>query len=394
MIIKKYEGNTKEEALLKAQEELGKDAVVMNVKTLKRKGIFGFLKKSTVEITVALDEKNEIVKEETKKTKVVVPNPNILPEEESKDTESSNAIEEKLNNLAEILEKKIVKAEDKEEKKVEYNPVSDVNEEETKSRKFISLIKNQLSDNEVDSQYIDNILDEINFDGSKEFNLDNLLAKVYQKLVLKLGVVETIKLSESKPKVVFFVGPTGVGKTTTIAKVASKFKLEQNAKIAFITADTYRIAAVDQLKTYANILSIPIEIVYNTNEINKAVDKFKGYDLVFVDTAGRSHKNKEQCEEISELINNVESCEKEVYLVLSATTKYKDLIKIADKYKEFTDYRLIFTKLDETAGVGNILNIKLLTQFPLSYSTWGQDVPDDLGVINPQVIAKQLLGGN
>ena len=126
----------------------------------------------------------------------------------------------------------------------------------------------------------------------------------------------------------------------------------------------------------------------------QATEELRDYDLVFVDTAGRSHNNDEQREDIQKLFDSVKEEQREVYLVLSATTKYKDLVKIATTYAEMTKYNLIFTKLDETDTIGNIFNIRMLTGAPLSYSTYGQNVPDDIGKTNAQNIAKQLLGGN
>ena len=164
--------------------------------------------------------------------------------------------------------------------------------------------------------------------------------------------------------------------------------------LLLITADTYRIAAVEQLKTYANILGIPLEVVYSADEMDKTIDELKEFDLVFVDTAGRSHQNAEQVQDIKKILDKVPEEDKEVYLVLSATTKYKDLKKISEVYRKITEYYLIFTKLDETDTVGNIFNIHMLTGAQLSYATWGQNVPDDIGKMDAQKITKQLLGGN
>lgn len=203
-----------------------------------------------------------------------------------------------------------------------------------------------------------------------------------------------IDIRTRKTKYIFFIGPTGVGKTTTIAKIASTLRLTKQTKVALITSDTYRIAAVDQLKTYANILGIPLQVVYSPQDMKPAMEELSEYDLVFVDTAGRSHNNKEQKEDIQNLLDTVEDANKEVFLVLSATTKYKDLVKIAQTYSEITKYNLIFTKLDETETVGSLYNIHMLTGAPLSYATWGQNVPDDIGKIDAQSMAKKLLGGN
>ncbi|MDE6697861.1 MAG: flagellar biosynthesis protein FlhF, partial [Lachnospiraceae bacterium] len=255
----------------------------------------------------------------------------------------------------------------------------------------------QLIENEVDEKYANQIIGEIENSLKKESTVDSILAGIYQKIILKLGQPKPIEANEKHRKIVFFVGPTGVGKTTTIAKLASYFKLEKKIKLALITSDTYRIAAVEQLRTYANILDLPLSVVYTLEEFNMAVKMFDSYDLILVDTAGRSHKNNEQCNEMFHLIEDCsigENLKKEIYLVLSAATKYKDLIMINDVYKHLKKYNIIFTKLDETTCLGNILNMKLATNVPLSYVTSGQAVPDDIAIIDAQKIARNLLGGN
>ena len=206
------------------------------------------------------------------------------------------------------------------------------------------------------------------------------------------GVYHTI----STERQIFVQAPTGVGKTTTIAKIASSFKLEHEAKVAFITADTYRIAAVEQLNTYASIIDCPVSVVYSVEDMDKSLTDYKDYDLILIDTAGRSHKADDQMDELKSFIEQVvqrkDEFDFESYLTLSVTTKYKDLKSIADKYDD-VDWSIIFTKLDETCSLGNILNLRMLTDRPLAYTTSGQNVPNDIEVINEQWIAKQLLGG-
>ena len=231
----------------------------------------------------------------------------------------------------------------------------------------------------------------------KESNIDSILAAVYQKVILKLGEPHIITLQEDKPKVAFFIGPTGVGKTTTIAKIASKFKLEEHARVAFITSDTYRIAAVEQLNTYASIISCPVSVVYSADELEHCLEEYKDYDLILVDTAGRSHKAEGQMDELMELIERTrqksDEFDVDIYLTLSVTTKSKDLVSIVERYQDIKDWSVIFTKLDETCSLGNILNIRMITDAPLSYTTLGQNVPNDIEVIDKQALAKQLLGG-
>ncbi len=249
--------------------------------------------------------------------------------------------------------------------------------------------------NEVDKEIADSIMEEVNRSLPEDALLDQILANIYQKIILMIGQPYLI---DAKPKdktiFIFFLGSTGVGKTTTIAKIASKLKLEEKANIVLVTADTYRIAAVEQLKTYANILSVPLKVIYSPKELEESMEELSQYDICLVDTAGRSHKDKEQMNDIRELMEQIPIAERQIYLVLNAGTKYNDLQEIASTYSSFTDYSIIFTKLDETSSAGAMLNIKMKTKCPLSYVTWGQNVPDDIGEIDPQKVAKQLLGGN
>lgn len=391
MIIKKYQAATESEAAAKAKEDLGADAVIMNVKQVKHKGIQRLFKKDYVEVTAAVDEAETREARKSKKETGKYPESREKQEEvkaeismekapEEKETPVTAAIEERLENLAQMLERQMQEAPAEEKETQEQNS------------KLVKLIFEQLINNEVTEENAREIMREI--DAKDKLQLDDLLSSIYQKIVLKLGQMKTVELSAKKPKVVFFIGPTGVGKTTTIAKLASKFKIEKKAKIAIITADTYRVAAVEQIRTYANILSVPIEVVYHAKELKPLYDKYQEYDLILVDTAGRSHKNEEQREDIQKLLATAEDYPHEIYLVVSATTKYKDLTRITQTYSDISDYRLLFTKIDETDALGNILNIRMLTQKPLSYTTFGQNVPEDISVTDAQGIAKQLLGGN
>lgn len=150
---------------------------------------------------------------------------------------------------------------------------------------------------------------------------------------------------------------------------------------------------MEQLKTYANILSVPLSVVYRPEELGEMLDELDQYDMCLIDTAGCSHNNKEQLDELSRLLDQVPISKREVYLVLNAATKYNDLKQISDIYSQITDYSMIFTKLDETSSAGIMLNMRMHTNRPLSYVTWGQNVPDDIGMVDNQKIAKKLLGG-
>ena len=401
MIIKKFQGKTEDEAVEAAKRELGSNVVILNVKSVKKKGIFSFLKPQMVEITVAKEEENErkvpnesapdvrsITEALGKIAPIVERSENEKNAEQvvSKGETKEKAIEEKLDNLQNLIEEKLQKSEEK--------SLTEEKEEDKELKKFFDILLKTMTDNEVEEKYAVSIIEETSKTTKPGTPFDVALAGIYQKMVLKFGKASTISAAEKGPMVIFFVGPTGVGKTTTIAKIASKFSVERKKKVALLTADTYRIAAAEQLRTYANILEVPFRIIYTIEEMESALNDLQGFDYVFVDTAGHSHQNTEQKNVMGSFIHSVDGkYEKEVYLVVSATTKYRDLKSIADAYSEIADYKLIFTKIDETTALGNLLNLKLYTKADLSYITCGQNVPDDIEDFNAQRTVKNLLGG-
>ena len=335
---------------------------------------------------------------------------NLLADEKISVSSESAVIEQKLDSLHSLLQSQInAGASRKNSMQVDDEKERDdiaaariagkkaVEERENANMKFIRLIYKKLVDNEVNEKFADAIMADIENSLKRESNIESILSAVYQKIILKLGEPKPIELGD-KPKVVFFIGPTGVGKTTTIAKIASRFKLEEYARVAFVTADTYRIAAVEQLNTYASIIDSPVDVIYSADELEESLDKYKNYDLILVDTAGRSHKCEEQIDELRDMLNTAEKLKDnfdvEIYLVLSITTKYKDLVNIAQRYEDINNWSIIFTKLDETCSLGNILNVRLLTGAQLSYTTYGQNVPNDIELIDEQALARKLLGGS
>ena len=214
----------------------------------------------------------------------------------------------------------------------------------------------------------------------------NALEKYIRKAI---RIANGITLYSSKPKVVALIGPTGVGKTTTLAKIAAKFVLEQGARVALITADTYRISAVEQLKTYSDILGLPLEIVYNPEALRNAIEKHKDKQLILIDTAGRSQYNEYQMKELSGLLSIDADIEK--HLVMSATTKTSDGVELLENFSICQPDRVIFTKVDETGTHGIILNILHRRKVALSYITNGQSVPDDIEPASVERLAELLL---
>jgi flagellar biosynthesis protein FlhF len=415
MIIKKYVGKTESEATEEARKELGQNIVVMNVRPLKKNGFFSIFQSQKIEVTVALEEETE------KAPRTYTPDKNVkvtprtpLVEGSQYDTvkpvikvnkspdiiDDSSAIEEKLDNLSTLLEKNIKFKEkedikpsnlDKKEHSDFVSTRSDISEE---TMSFIKLLYNTLIENEVDEIYVNQLTDEVEKISKPGMPFDFALANVYQKMVLKFGKSEPIDFECAGPRAEIFIGPTGVGKTTTIAKLATELVVNQKKKIALLTVDTYRIAAAEQLRTYASIIGIPFRVIYSVEEMKQAAEDFKDYDYIMVDTAGHSQHNEELKQDIENYIRTLEDCmDCENFLVLSATTKYRDLIEIADSYSEIVAYKLIFTKMDETGAKGNLYNVKMHTGAPIAYITNGQNVPDDIAVFDAQRIVKNLLGG-
>lgn len=412
MILKEFRAKTESDAIEAAKKALGDNIVIMHTRSVKRKGISSWFFPPMIEITVGREEENDkqtvakAVSKETERniTEALGKIGPIVAKAESEgklDTRlpRKDSVEEKLDNIQNLIEGKLNTAEEKKETKVKEEPVAAVAPSVSEDKKteldvFFELLKSTMLENEIDEEYAGQIVDETAKTTKDGTPIDAVLANVYQKMILKFGKSSTITPADKGPKTVFFIGPTGVGKTTTIAKIASMFSVVNKKKVALLTADTYRIAAAEQLRTYASILDVPFRIIYTKEEMENALSDYKDFDYIFVDTAGHSHQNNEQKDIMAEFIHCVDGLtEKEIYLVLSATTKYRDLKSIADVYSKITDYKLIFTKLDETTALGNLLNLKLHTGASLSYITCGQNVPDDIEDFNAQSTVKYLLGG-
>ena len=435
MIIKKFLGKTEEEATEAARRELGPNIVIMNVRPVKRTGFLSFMKPQKTEVTVALEDEREETPVQTQSQSRAVITPAAVPVQEKKtlpageqlakataegmipplkvgpDPEvrtaakqnENSVIEEKLDNLHSLLEQNMIRPEQTKTPEGNAPAKSALEKLSAKSEKekvsdeilsFIKLLYNTLLENEVDEIYANELTDEIEKISKPNMPFEYALSNVYQKMVLKFGKSETIQPAADGPKAEIFIGPTGVGKTTTIAKLASMLHIMNKKKVALLTMDTYRIAAAEQLRTYASILEIPFRVIYSVEEMKQAAEDFKDYDYLMVDTAGHSLHNEEQKKNINEFIHVLsDSMESDVFLVLSATTKYRDLLEIADSYSEIVKYRLIFTKMDETGAAGNLYNIRMHTGAPMSYITDGQNVPDDIAVFDAQRIVKGLLGG-
>jgi flagellar biosynthesis protein FlhF len=221
---------------------------------------------------------------------------------------------------------------------------------------------------------------------------DTLLVKsrVAQLLEDEIKVSGPITIDADRSRVVALVGPTGVGKTTTIAKLAANYRLREKRRVGLITVDTYRVAAVEQLRTYADIIDLPMEVVATPREMREAVARMSHLDLVLMDTAGRSPRDEVKIQELKSMLGEAEP--DEVHLVLSTTAGAKSLLATAERFVEVGTTALVLTKLDEASSLGHLVSLVRECRLPVSYLTDGQNVPDDIEVAERRRLAYMLLG--
>lgn len=383
MKVKKFNGADNHEAMMKVRQELGPDAVILHQRKIKAKGLFSYFKKPIIEIVAAVEE-----------PAVVIPQPKATPKNEMLPPEAGlRALAEKKTRVKPDgeLSKEIFEI-----KHMLSSVVTKVNRENLAEsikglgnpdlENIFFLLKEQ----ELEAEIIEEIMKELAafVEGAEDRRNINKEA-LHGRMMKLIDQYFIERPSAVNSKVIFFVGPTGVGKTTTIAKLAAQFSINEGKQVGFISADTYRIAAVEQLKIYSEILDIPVEVIYEPGEIHSALERLQHKDIIMVDTAGRSSRNQGQMEELQLLLNQIE--EKEIYLVISCTSKNKDIKEIIDAYQFLDDYKFIFTKLDEATTYGSILNTTMQTHRPVSFITTGQSVPDDIEVTDIEKVIGLLM---
>jgi flagellar biosynthesis protein FlhF len=257
---------------------------------------------------------------------------------------------------------------------------------ETMFRVFTDMIEA-----EVDEAIARDLVDRIRNDGGMHA-ADAVLvkARIAQMLEDEIAVTGPIHTANDKCRLVALVGPTGVGKTTTIAKLAANFRLREKKRVGLITVDTYRVAAVEQLRTYADIIDLPMEVVSTPREMREAVARMRNLDLVLMDTAGRSPRDEIKIQELRSLLSEAEA--DDVLLVLSATAGTRSLVGTAEKFAEVGTTGLLLTKLDEATSLGHLVALTQQCRLPISYLTDGQNVPDDIQVADRRQLAYLMLG--
>lgn len=378
MKIMRYIGASIEEAESKAKEALGSEVVILNTRKKRRDGFWGRFRRSIYETIAAVEEEKPAPHSEPKYPQAPT---------QSRPKESMPKVDIK-GHLKEMQYRAYQKREDGllSEEHATTKAMPDVGYGSITEYYYENLLNNGV-EIKIAKQLIHMAKDKI--EGEYGGNYKMFPQQLRRSIESYLGKIEPIKITKSQ-NIIFFIGPTGVGKTTTLAKIAAQYAMANKEKVAVITADTYRIAAVEQLRVYSEILDIPLQTIYDAREIVNVLESYGDKELILVDTAGRSHNNQSKIDELSDMIQSLQH--KEVYLVLSATTDFGVLKNIIKKYNFIEDYKIIFTKMDEVEKYGIILNTRFFTNKALSYLTTGQSVPEDIQVINVSEISKQLIG--
>ncbi|WP_018132543.1 flagellar biosynthesis protein FlhF [Effusibacillus pohliae] len=406
MIVKRYVVKDMPEALAKIRQDLGHDAVILSSKKIRQRGWLGLFFTTQLEVVAAVNDAPPVAPQKRKAAEANGQSPQVdkkhvvgghmpvqhpiaghtvaganppHPAAPSLLLNGRQAAGGESEILQEVQELRMILG-----KFLQQNsgllPAP------------LEKIRSELLANDVSSEFAERLI----FNLLKENDpVDRLPEQEFRRHLTKLISKEfndgllPAPLSPAS-RVVAFVGPTGVGKTTTIAKIAAEELLKNKRKVGFITTDTFRIAAVDQLKTYANILQIPVEVVFSAGEIGQAIGRLQDRDLILIDTAGRNYGDPAWVEQLNELLNAAQP--DETCLVLSLTTKAVDLEQIVGNFQAVEIDKFIFTKLDETQSYGAIYNLTQRYKKPLAYLTTGQNVPDDIEVATPERIAGLVAG--
>jgi flagellar biosynthesis protein FlhF len=380
MRVKRYVVESMPDALQRIRNDLGKNAVILNTKEVRSGGLFGMFSKRRIEVIAATDAAptetgstlsapvKSVFNHSPSGAVSTLPNPLAPPK--------TDALLEEIRQMKEMVSKLAVTS-----KEPSAYPAE------------LAMLQHKLEDHEVSTEVIEQILQGALQEGMTEPSkswTEQKADRLVRAQLRKMLTCDEHRTISPDTRIAHFVGPTGVGKTTTIAKLAAEQVLKYNRKVGFITSDTYRIAAIEQLKTYSTILNVPLEVVFAPQELPKAFTKLQDRDIIFMDTAGRNFRNQMYVSELNSLLQGRGSSE--TFLVLSLTAKYKDMKEITENFARFKLDKVLFTKLDETRSVGAIVN--LLQDFPirLSYITNGQNVPEDISEVSAEQIINLLMG--
>jgi flagellar biosynthesis protein FlhF len=251
-------------------------------------------------------------------------------------------------------------------------------------------VLHELSDAGIENEICGTLMESLKKAADGEEGKADLRNKVKETVAGMIKCAGQLKLKRKGPKIVALVGPTGVGKTTTIAKLAAMQTLKKKTKVALVTTDNFKAGAVEQLRTYAKVLRLPLEVAATAKELERAVSKHSDKDLILIDTTGKSPREREKLDELKSLLAGFEI---ESHLCVSATTRDCELKDILEQFRTLPIHRLLFTKLDESRQLGCMVNLHVRNKLPLSYFTKGQRVPEDIEIATGRKVAELVLGG-
>ncbi|MCM3160519.1 flagellar biosynthesis protein FlhF [Metabacillus litoralis] len=385
MKVKKYVAPSMQEAMKKIRAEMGNDAVILNSKSIQTGGFLGLFTKKKIEVIAAMDPDTQVDQQPKKETKAFVQENTVSQTKFNSELANQNTpkpVEKVADHkplLDEINELKRLVQTISSDEKMELYP-------EPLQLLLQKMIKQDISSS-LRTQIMGELL-EYWYNEKGNVTVEQLIKKQQELFASRISNLEFGGISYKK-KYINVIGPTGVGKTTTLAKLAAECVLQKKKKVAFITTDTYRIAAIEQLKTYAKILDVPMEVCYTIEDFKEAKKKLSMYDYVFIDTAGRNFLEEKYVSDLEKIIDFNE--EMETYLVLAATAKSSDMLAVYEQFSVIPISKLIFTKLDETATRGTLFDVMIKTKKGIAYTTHGQDVPDDIEAATRERIVEQML---
>ncbi|MDP6467895.1 MAG: flagellar biosynthesis protein FlhF [Pirellulaceae bacterium] len=393
MEVKTYRARSLQEALQLVRTELGPDAAVLHTREV-REGLFRWLSGARrVEVTASnnvnipsrfshpqiASSPGDLVPSDRSLGDPEVPATHGLPAAHELDyrTKFREDLKDELSDLSSMVEQLS-----------RETPVSDTDE----MAQALFQLFTDLIDAEVSEDLSRELIERLRSGASSDDLDDPVLMKSRMARLIEetIDCGGPIRVTPGQRKLVALVGPTGVGKTTTIAKLAASFHLRERHRVGLITVDTYRIAAVDQLRTYADIIDLPMEVVSTPREMRTAVAKMADLDLILMDTAGRSPRDEVRIQELKSMLGEANA--DEVHLVLSSVTSASSMKKTAERFAEVGVTSLLLTKLDEATGLGNLLPVLRDCNLPLSYVTNGQNVPDDIAAAERRRLARIVLG--
>lgn len=396
MKIKKFTGKSFQEAFERMREELGGEAIILNSRKVKQNGLNFMAGRELYEITAAIDPANGTTQPAApvyRRPKQLVNEVGSAPVRHNGSGRQEMPPEQKLV-LQQLGEIRALKDDLQDVKKV-LGQVADFlkySRMPALPETFKALLK-KLVDNEVNEELATAIVQTVyaRMDASSFKDSERVTRAVSQLITRMLKTAPPLEVVKRRPYVVALVGPTGVGKTTTVAKIAANLKLHHNKRVALISADTYRIAAIEQLQTFANIAGISMSVAYSPQDMREAINKYRDRDLILIDTVGRSQKHEAHLNDLRQFVDAANP--DEVHLVMNLTASLKTLLDVIRRFSVMRPNRFLFTKLDETTTPGNMLNVLYKYQTPISYVTNGQTVPNDIANAEAEALAQFILDG-